>query len=74
VHGERLNRIFYENYIRSTIDQYVATLMRREPAVIVEGAAPGVQSFYTLFSEDCDLLGMPFYDSYTQSVFQAAHG
>ena len=31
VYGERLHRVFYENYIGSIIDWYAATLFRREP-------------------------------------------
>jgi hypothetical protein len=29
VYGERLSRIFYENYVGSIVDWYAATLMRR---------------------------------------------
>ena len=31
VYGERLKRVFYENYIGSIVDWYAATLFRREP-------------------------------------------
>src|SRR5215467_13924481 len=37
VYSERLNRVFYENYIGSIIDWYAATLLRREPIMLLEG-------------------------------------
>ncbi|MEZ5353038.1 MAG: hypothetical protein R2762_10415 [Bryobacteraceae bacterium] len=37
VYGERLGKVYYENYVGSIIDWYVATLFRREPIVIAEG-------------------------------------
>ena len=33
VYGERLSRVFYENYIGSIVDWYAATLFRREPVL-----------------------------------------
>ena len=36
VYGERLSRVFYENYVGSIIDWYAATLFRREPLLFVE--------------------------------------
>ena len=38
VYQERLCRVFYENYIGSIIDWYAATLIRREPAVLLTGS------------------------------------
>jgi len=57
VYGERLSRVFYENYIGSIIDWYAATLFRREPQVIVEGDNPAGKQFLNAFTEDCDLRG-----------------
>ena len=37
VYEERLQRVFYENYVGSIIDWYAATLMRREPVLLFEG-------------------------------------
>ena len=37
VYLERLNRVFYENYIGSSIDWFAATLMRREPIIARTG-------------------------------------
>ena len=33
VYGERLQRVFYENYVGSIVDWYASTLFRREPSV-----------------------------------------
>ena len=57
VYGERLGRVFYENYIGSVIDWYAATLMRREPMVLFEGNDAAAKDFYSLLTDDCDLKG-----------------
>ena len=44
IYGERLSRVFYENYIGSVIDWYAATLMRREPMLLFEGNDPAAKS------------------------------
>ena len=45
VYQERLNRVFYQNYIGSIIDWYSATLMRREPVLLFEGRALSLPRF-----------------------------
>ncbi len=57
VYSERLNRVFYENYIGSIIDWYAATLFRREPMVMTEGDNNAGKSFINEFTEDCDRRG-----------------
>ena len=57
VYGERLSRVFYENYIGSIVDWYAATLLRREPMLVFEGNDNTAKEFYNQFSEDCDLQG-----------------
>jgi hypothetical protein len=57
VYQERLNRVFYENYIGSIIDWYAATLMRREPVMLFEGGDAATKTFYNLLADDCDLRG-----------------
>lgn len=57
VYGERLSRVFYENYIGSIVDWYAATLMRREPVMLFEGCDAPARSFYNLLADDCDLKG-----------------
>ncbi|HYP14855.1 MAG TPA: hypothetical protein VEQ63_13085, partial [Bryobacteraceae bacterium] len=57
IYGERLEKVFYENYIGSIIDWYAATLFRREPMLLVEGDDTKGRAFYNEFAEDCDLKG-----------------
>jgi hypothetical protein len=54
---ERLGRVFYQNYIGSIIDWYAATLMHREPALMIEGSDAGARQYYSLLADDCDLKG-----------------
>ena len=55
VYGERLGRVFYENYIGSIIDWYAATLFRREPILSFSGENETARSFLCKLTEDCDL-------------------
>ena len=57
VYQERLDRVFYENYVGSIVDWYAATLMRREPSLLLDGADEAAKSFYAALSADCDLKG-----------------
>jgi len=57
VYLERLNRVFYLNYVGSIVDWYGATLMHREPALMLEGGDSGARGFYSLLANDCDLRG-----------------
>jgi hypothetical protein len=54
VYGERINRVFYENYIGSIIDWYSATLFRREPNLSFAGENDAGRAFFCEFTEDCD--------------------
>ncbi len=54
VFGERINRVFYENYIGSIIDWYAATLFRREPNLSFSGDNEAGRAFFCQFAEDCD--------------------
>jgi hypothetical protein len=75
VYYERLNRVFYENYIGSIIDWYAATLMRREPVVLCEGRNEAASAFYAQFLEDCDLRGTDFAEFFRAQLVQAlVHG
>src|SRR6266567_3285041 len=71
VYQERLNRVFYENYIGSIVDWYGATLMRREPMLQFEGNDSGAKEFYNLFSDDCDLKGTNLHEFFRQRFTQA---
>ena len=55
VYGERLGRVFYENYIGSIIDWYAATLFRREPILSFAGENEAARSFLCELTEDCDM-------------------
>jgi hypothetical protein len=71
VYQERLERVFYENYIGSIIDWYAATLFRREPLLSYEGDDPGARAFFNMFAEDCDRRGSTLSDFYRRQVIEA---
>ncbi|MFN0167689.1 MAG: hypothetical protein ACKV22_14780 [Bryobacteraceae bacterium] len=71
VYSERLNRVFYENYIGSIIDWYAATLMRREPALLVEGRNERGRRFYIDLTENCDLRGTDLAEFFRSQLVQA---
>ena len=66
VYRERLSRMFYENYIGSIVDWYAATLMRREPILLLEGTDTAAKSFYTALADDCDLKGTSLSEFFRQ--------
>jgi hypothetical protein len=70
VYQERLERVFYENYVGSAIDWYSATLMRREPVVLCEGQNDAGKQFYGEFVEDCDLKGTNLTDFFRRQLVQ----
>jgi hypothetical protein len=74
VFQERVNRIFYENYIGSIVDWYAATLFRREPALGFEGYNEGAKRFFNEFTEDCDLRGSSLADFFRRQFVQAMIG
>jgi hypothetical protein len=71
VYSERLNRVFYENYIGSIIDWYAATLFRREPVISVEGTNDLGRTFFSGFVEDCDRKGTSLTDFYRRQITDA---
>ncbi|MBI3281339.1 MAG: hypothetical protein HYZ57_16000 [Acidobacteria bacterium] len=71
VYAERLERVFYENYIGSIIDWYAATLFRREPVLHVEGANERGRRFFSAFTEDCDAKGTNLSDFYRRQMIDA---
>src|SRR5712692_1210611 len=71
VYQERLSRVFYENYIGSIIDWYAATLLRREPALVAQGANESGKQFFNGFAEDCDLKGSHLSDFFRQQLVNA---
>jgi hypothetical protein len=71
VYGERLSRVFYENYLGSIIDWYASTLFRREPLLSFEGANEAGRGFYGRFAEDCDLKGTSLSDFFRRVLIEA---
>jgi hypothetical protein len=66
VYSERLTRVFYENYIGSIIDWYAATLMRREPVILIDGQDSAAKGFYNSLADDCDLKGTSLSEFFRQ--------
>jgi hypothetical protein len=71
VYQERLNRVFYENYIGSIIDWYAATLFRREPVISVEGENDCGRRYFSSFVEDCDRKGTNLSDFFRRQIQEA---
>jgi hypothetical protein len=59
IYVERLDRVFYENYIGSIIDWFSATLMTREPILQFDGSNERGIAFFNSFVRNCDLKGTP---------------
>jgi hypothetical protein len=57
VYGERLQRVFYQNYIGSIVDWYASTLFRREPSIQFEGGLESGKAFLSDFVDNCDRRG-----------------
>jgi len=62
VYTERLNSVFYENYIGSIVDWYAATVFRREPLLTFDGVNDAGKLFFYDFTADCDLRGTDLTD------------
>jgi hypothetical protein len=71
VYGERLSRVFYENYIGSIIDWYGSTLFRREPSLYFEEGQDAGQHFLAHFAEDCDRRGTKLSDFFRQTFIDS---
>lgn len=71
VYAERLNRVFYENYVGSIIDWYAATLFRREPVLSCEGPDEAGRAFFSELTEDCDRRGTTLAEFFRRQVVEA---
>ncbi|HWR50770.1 MAG TPA: hypothetical protein VN428_06665 [Bryobacteraceae bacterium] len=71
VYGDRLSRVFYENYIGSIIDWYAATLFRREPILAFEGQDERAKQFFCDFTEDCDRQQSALSDFFRRMITEA---
>ena len=70
VYGERLSKVFYENYAGSIIDWYSSTLFRREPVLHIEGRNDYGRRFFNALADDCDLKGSNLTDFYRKQVVE----
>src|SRR5579862_9528282 len=71
VYLERLNRVFYQNYIGSIIDWYASTLLHREPGLVLDGNDPVARTFYSALANDCDLKGTSLSEFFRQRFVEA---
>lgn len=71
VYSERLQRVFYENYIGSIVDWYAATLFRREPIICFDGPNDAGRQFFSEFTDDCDLRGTSLTDFMRKRLIEA---
>ncbi|MBM3810484.1 MAG: hypothetical protein FJW20_02495 [Acidimicrobiia bacterium] len=71
VYHERLDKVYYENYVGSIIDWYVATLFRREPLLLVEGDDQRGKAFVNGFADNCDRKGTTVTDFFRKQILEA---
>lgn len=71
VYQERLARVFYENYLGSIIDWYMATLLRRDPVIDLGGTDERAKEFVAQFVQDCDLRGTRLTQFFRQQMTEA---
>ncbi len=57
VYQERLIRVFYENYLGSIVDWYMATLVRKEPVIEFDGGSDSAKEFFSVLTQNADLRG-----------------
>jgi hypothetical protein len=68
VYGERLQRVFYQNYIGSIVDWYASTLFRRQPSVQFEAGLESGRKFLSEFVDDCDRKGTSLSNFFRQCL------
>ena len=71
VYAERLNRVFYENYIGSIVDWYGSTVVRREPVLTFEGKNEPAKQFFGELVEDADRKGTRLSDLCRRQLTEA---
>jgi hypothetical protein len=71
VYQERLERVFYENYLGSIVDWYTATLVRREPTLEFSGSNDRARAFFADFTQNCDLRGSTLTQFFKQQMTEA---
>lgn len=68
VYGERLQRVFYQNYIGSIVDWYASTLFRRGPCIQFDGGLENGKKFLSEFVDNCDRRGTPLASFFRQCL------
>lgn len=71
LYAERLQQVFYENYIGSIVDWYSSTVFRREPVLTIDGVNAAGRDFFNQFVDDCDLKGTHFADLMRRQFVEA---
>src|ERR1022692_1365435 len=71
VYQERLTRVFYENYIGSIVDWYMATLIRKEPLLEFDGSNDSAKDFYNRFVQNSDLRGTTLTQFFKEQLTEA---
>jgi len=71
IYQERLARVFYENYLGSILDWYMATLVREEPVIEYTGTDDAGKSFFDRFIQNCDLRGTTLTQFYKEVLTEA---
>jgi hypothetical protein len=71
VYQERLTRVFYENYLGSIVDWYMATLVRKEPVIEFEGANEAGKAFFSVLAQNADLRGTTLPQFFKEQVTEA---
>ena len=71
VYQERLTRVFYENYLGSIVDWYMATLVREEPVIQFDGGSERSKDFYSLLAQNADLRGTTLTQFFKEQLTEA---
>jgi hypothetical protein len=71
VYQERLARVFYENYLGSIVDWYMATLVRKEPVIEFGGASDSGKDFFGVLTQNADLRGTTLTQFFKEQLTEA---
>lgn len=71
VYRQRLGQFYYENYLGSIVDWYMATLVREEPVIEFHGSDDKARAFFSRFTDNCDLRGTNLAQFYKQVMTDA---
>lgn len=71
IYRQRLGQFYYENYLGSIVDWYMATLVREEPVIEFQGSDDKGRAFFSRFADNCDLRGTTLTQFYKQVMTDA---